>query len=92
MVILFYFVCAFAFVCGAFLYNELYDEVFIVNQLQAPERDLQPNVVDGCDMVIAYALMDLVEIKKSGANLSVDALNNLNAIALVARSMRGELQ
>jgi hypothetical protein len=44
------------------------------------------------DMAIQKFLDYLVEIKKSGALLSKDALNNLSAIALVVRSMRGELQ
>jgi hypothetical protein len=63
-----------------------------MSRLEAPAYDCHPSLEDGDDMVIAYALMDLVEIKNSGAALSKDALNNLNAIILIAKSMRGELQ
>lgn len=63
-----------------------------MSRLEGNDFDYRPSLAASDDMVIAYALMELVEIKNSGASLSKDALNNLNAIILIAKSMRGELQ
>lgn len=63
-----------------------------MSRLEMPENEYRPSMADSDDMVIQYALSDLVEIQKSGAALSKTALDNLDAIILIAQYMRGEIQ